>query len=167
MRYFYLLLLYLISASVFFLLNFYDNGWQFLQPFLVVVLLIYFNLHHSWLQYLFAILAGFFMDSFTGIFGLHAVIFVVIIFLLQTLQMTILTSRNILSIIILTIFSFLIFWFLFWMADFIFNWEIYDFDKTQIKPILKMMSINIFLVLFFHLIYYNFWFKHHDEKQSF
>lgn len=167
MKYVYLILIYLIAVFLFFLLNFYDNGWQFLQPFLVAVLLVYFNSSKSWLHYLFAMLAGFFVDSFTGIFGLHTIIFVLIIFLLQGLQVTILTSKNILAIILLTIFSFLLFWVLFWAADFIFNWDVYVFDKTQIRPILKMTGINIFLVIFLHLIYYNFWLRHHDKKQSF
>jgi cell shape-determining protein MreD len=167
MRYLYFILIFFIASFLFQLLNFYDNGWQFLQPFLIATLLVYFNSSKEWLHYMFAMLAGFFVDSFTGIFGLHAVIFVLIIFILKTFQVTILTSKNILAIIILTLFSFLLFWLLFWFSDFVFNWDIYTFQNTMIRPILKMMSINIFLVIFLHLIYYNFWLKGHDKKQSF
>jgi rod shape-determining protein MreD len=167
MRYLYLILIFFIAAFLYLLLNFYDNGWQFLQPFLVALLLLYFNLDREWLYYLFALLAGFFVDSFTGIFGLHAIIFVIIIFLLKSLQLTILSSKNILAILLLTLFSFVLYWLLFWVADFMFNWDLYTFDKLLLPQIFKMMAINIFLVIFFHLIYYNFFLKSNDKKQSF
>ena len=167
MRYLYFILIFLISSFLFLFLNFYDNGWQLLQPFLVALLLIYFNSEKEWVYYTFALLAGFFIDSFTGIFGLHAVIFVIIVFVLKSLQVTILSSKNILSIILLTLFSFVVFWLLFWASDLIFNWNLYTFDNNLLKPILKMTGINIFLVIFLHLIYYNFWLKGHDQKQSF
>jgi len=166
MRYLYLALIFLIASFCWLILNFYDNGWQFLQPFLVATLLVYFNYERPWLHYMFAMLAGFFVDSFTGIFGLHAVIFVIIIFLLKSLQTTILTSKNILAILLLTLFSFIIFWLLFWLSDFIFNFEIYIFDTTLLKAILKMIGVDLLLVILLHLIYYNFWLKKH-EKQSF
>jgi len=167
MRYLYLILIFFIASLLWLLLNFYDNGWQFLQPFLIAVLLVYFNFGKEWIYYIFAMLAGFFVDSFTGIFGLHAVIYVIIVFILKGFQITILTSKNILAIILLTLFSFILFWLLFWAGDLIFNWNIYTFDNTLIIAILKMMAINIFLVLFIHLIYYNFWVKKHEHQQSF
>ena len=68
MRYLYFILIFLISSFLFLFLNFYDNGWQLLQPFLVALLLIYFNSEQEWLYYTFALLAGFFVDSFTGAF---------------------------------------------------------------------------------------------------
>lgn len=167
MRYLYLILIFWLASSLFLLLNFYDNGWQLLQPFLVAVLLVYFNFSQEWVHYMFAMIAGFFVDSFTGIFGLHAALFVIIIFILKGFQMTILSSKNILAIILLTLFSFILFWLLFWISNLMFNWEFYIFNNTLIIPILKMMLVNIFLVLFLHLIYYNFWVKKHDQKQSF
>ena len=167
MRYLYLILIFFIASFLFLLLNFYDNGWQFLQPFLIAVLLVYFNINKEWIHYTFATIAGFFVDSFTGIFGLHTVIFILIIFLLKNFQVTILSSKSILAIVLLTIFSFILFWLLFWLSDLIFNWDIYTLDNTLIIPILKMMAINIFLVTFLHLIYYNFWVKKHGQKQPF
>jgi len=167
MKYLNLILIFFIAAFLFLILNFYNNGWQFLQPFLVATLLVYFNSDKEWMHYLFAMFAGFFVDSFTGIFGLHAVIYVFIIFLLNNLQFTILTSKNILSIILLTLFSFIIFWLLFWVSNFIFNWDLYILNNTLVTPILKMIGVNVLLVVFLHLIYYNFWLKHHEQKQSF
>lgn len=167
MRYLYLILIFLISSFLFLFLNFYNNGWQLLQPFLVATLLVYFNIQKEWLYYIFAMLAGFFVDSFTGVFGLHAIIFVGIIFILSSLQATILTSKNILAIILLTLFSYIIFWFLFWLIDLVFNLDLYTFDKNLIIPIIKMSGLDILFFIFLHLIYYNFWLKKHDQKQSF
>jgi len=167
MKYLYLILIFFVASFLFLFLNFYDNGWQFLQPFLVATLLVYFNIEQEWLHYIFAMVAGFFVDSFTSIFGLHAFIFISIVFILKSFQVTILTSKNILAIILLTLFSFILYWLLFWLSDSIFNWELYTFSNTMFMPVLKMFGVNIFLVIFLHLIYYNFWLKHHDKKQSF
>jgi len=166
MRYLYLILIYFLAAFLFLFLNFYDNGWQFLQPFLVASLLVYFNTTKIWQYYLFAMLSGFFVDSFTGIFGLHAILFVLIIFILQSLQVTIFTHKNILSVILLTIFSFILFWLLFWFSDFIFNWDLYTFNTAYFSPIFKMLAVDILVVIVLHLIYYNFFLRAH-EKQSF
>lgn len=155
-----------MASFLFLFLNLYNNGWQLLQPFLVAMLLVYFNYNKEWVHYVFATLAGFFVDSFTGVFGLHAMIFVIIIFILSGLQATILTSKNILAIMLLTLFSFILFWLLFWASDLIFNLDIYTFDNTLIIPTAKMAGIDILLFIFLHLIYYNFWLKKH-EKQSF
>lgn len=167
MRYLYLLLIYFISAILFFIFNFYDDGWQFLQPFLVAILLIYFNFNNSWVHYIFALLAGFFVDSFTGVFGLHAIIFITIIFLLKNLQLTFFTSKNFLSVVLLAAFSFILYWLFFWLNDFIFNLDIYTFDGHQFLDILKTTAVNFVTILILHLIYYNFFLRHHEQKQSF
>lgn len=167
MRYLNYILIYCISALLFFIFNFYDNGWQFLQPFLVVILLIYFNSDNIWLHYIFAMSAGFFVDSFTGIFGLHAIIFVVIIFLLKNLQLTLFTSKNFLSVVLLTVFSFIIYWLFFWLNDFMFHINIYIFNSSQFFLIFKTFLVNFAAVIVLHLIYYNFFLRHYDQKQSF
>lgn len=149
------------------LLNFYDNGWQFLQPFLVSTLLVYFNQNNPWIYYSYALLAGLFVDAFTGVFGLHTIIFILIIFILSILQLTVFTSKNILTVILLSLFSFVLFWMFFMLANFVFPWNLYIIDFDLMLKIAKMMAINLFLLTLFHLLYYNLWAKHHDKKQSF
>jgi len=166
MRYLFLILTFLSAVYFFTVLNFYDNGWQYVQPFLIVSLLVYYNIDNQWLYYSFAFLAGLFVDSFTGVFGLHAIIFLIIIFIIRSLQLTILTSKNILAIIILTILAFLLFWLLFYLANFLFSWEMYTFQQSNLMPMFKMFLINIATVIFFHLLYFNLYAKKH-ERQSF
>ncbi|MCD4760839.1 hypothetical protein K8R42_03000 [bacterium] len=167
MKYLFLILIFLLATYFFTLTNFYDNGWQYLQPFLVATLLVYYNSNNKWIYYTFAALAGLFVDSFSGVFGLHAIIFLFIIFFLKSLQLTILTSKNILTIILLTILALLIFWLAFWAANLIFSWGLYTFRWSLIINIAKMLVVDIFLVIFFHLLYFNLWAKKYDEKQSF
>ena len=166
MRYVALILIFLIAVYFFTVLNFYDNGWQYVQPFLIVTLLVYYNIDNHWLYYTFAFIAGLFLDSFTGVFGLHTIIFLTIILLLRSLQLTLLTSKNILTIILLTILAFVVFWLFFYSANFIFNWEIYTFQQAMLLPMFKMFLVNIATVIFFHLLYFNFHTKKH-ERQSF
>lgn len=166
MKYLNVILIFLFSAFLYTMLNFYDNGWQYLQPFLIAILLIYFNIENPWLYYTFAFVSGLFIDSFSGVFGLHSFIFLFIIWLLKTLQLTIFTSRNMLTIILLTFFAFVFFWLVFFSVNFFASWELYILNKEIIFSILKMMLVNILLVTIIHLVYYNFWLKKH-ERQSF
>ena len=163
----FLILIYLIAAYFFTVLNLYNYGWQFVQPFLIAALLIYFNVENNWLYYGFALLAGLFIDSLSGVFGLHALIFLFIIFILKTLQLTILTSKNILTIILLTILAFVLFWLIFWGAHVLFGWGIYLFDKVILFNILKTLPINISAVIILHVLFYNFWIRKHGQRQSF
>lgn len=167
MKYLSLILLFFIAGFLFILVNFYNNGWQFLQPFLVAVLLVYFNDENPWDYYTFAVVSGLFVDAFTGVFGLHAILFIIIILILRSMQLTILTSRNILSILILTILSFVLFWLLFWGLNFIFDWQLYSFSWSIILSISKVAWVNILAVILFHLLLFNLWGKKHEQRQSF
>lgn len=166
MKYAIITLLFLVAVYFFTVLNYVDNGWQFVQPFLIVLLLLYLNLKDIWLVYIFAFVAGIFVDSFTGIFGLHTIIFLSIVFILRILQYTIFHHRNILSVLTLTIFSFVFFWLLFWLLNLIFNWQLYTFTNVIFWDILKTTLVNIVVVIFFHVLYYNIYLKKH-ERQSF
>ncbi len=167
MKYPYLMLIFLVSAYFFTVLNFYDNNLQWLGPFLMSTLLVYFNNDNPWVYYGFATLAGLFMDSFTGIFGLYTIIFLVIIFLLRTLQLTVFTSKNILTIILLTSLAWFIFWLAFWLVNSIAGWQFYDFTWSMLVPIFKMTVLSIVLIIFFHLLHFNIWVKRHGQRQSF
>ncbi|MDP2812716.1 MAG: hypothetical protein Q8O32_03415 [bacterium] len=166
MKYLSIIFIFLISAFLSAILNFYGNGWQYLQPFLIAVLLIYFNVDKIWLYYSFAFISGLFIDSFSGVFGLQTFIFLFIIWLLKNLQLTIFTSKNIVTIIVLSLFAFLFFWASFYLANFLADWELYVFNIKIIWQILKMMGLNMLIFISAHLLYYNLWLKKH-ERQSF
>ncbi len=167
MKYLFLTFVYLLGSTVFIMLNFYDNGWQFLQPFLILVLLVYFNTENPWIYYTFASLAGLLLDSLSGVFGLHALIFIFIIFVLRSLQLTIITARNILTIISLTVFAFFLFWLIFWLSNIFFGWQLYHFNFVLWQTIVQKGLINIFIVIILHLLFYNFWIRGHANQQSF
>jgi cell shape-determining protein MreD len=138
-----------------------------LQPFLVATLLVYFNNENPWIYFAFAGLAGLFVDSFTGVFGLHAILFIFIVLLLKSAQLTFLTSRNILSIFVLTISSFIFYWLLFWLLNFIFDWQLYYFSWQTILAIAKVTWLNMLILWVAHVLIYNIWTKNHEQKQSF
>lgn len=166
MRYVAALILFLVSLYFHLVLNFYGNGWQYVQPFLISLLLVYFNIKEEWVAYAFALVAGVLLDSISALFGFHMVVFVSIIFILKNLQLTTFTSKNILTVLALTSFSFILYWLFVFLAHSIFNVTIYHIDSRYLVAILKGAIINIFVVIFWHVWHYNFWIKKH-EKQSF
>ena len=99
MRYIVIILMYLLATYSFLTLGFINNGWQYVQPFLIASLLVYFNVENDWLYYSFAVICGLTADALSGVFGLHAIIYLTIIFILKNLQLTLLTSKNILTIV--------------------------------------------------------------------
>lgn len=169
MKYLVAILLFILSIFFTGVLSFNNSGWQMLQPFLISTLLVYFNTKNQWLYYGYALLAGLYVDSLTGVFGLHAAIFISIIFLLFILQATILTSKNILAIIILSAFSLVFYWLVFWLFSLIFDLGLYIFHKPLFIFMMRTFFVNILIVIFLHLLYYNLWQKKRDygEKQSF
>ncbi len=161
MKYLIAILLFIISAYLFVLLNINFN--LFIQPFLIALLLLYFNSYDYILNYSFALLSGLFIDSITTVFGLHTIIFLAIIFIISSLQLNIFRSKDILSVILLTLFSFIIFWLLFISFNFIFNLELYTFNNIFLLIVLKSIVLNIILVILSHLLFFNFWFKKHGK----
>lgn len=166
MRFIVAIILFLSATYIHLLVNFYGNGWQYVQPFLIALLLLYFNIKEQWLVYLFAFLAGLLIDSTSALFGFHTIAYLSIIFILRNLQLTTFTSRNILTVLLLTFWSFIFYWLLVWLGHVIFGISSYYFSSTQIWPILKIVFLNLFVMIFLHVWHYNFWVKRH-EKQSF
>ncbi|PWB38955.1 MAG: hypothetical protein C3F02_00930 [Parcubacteria group bacterium] len=166
MRYLVLLIIYLLAAYFFLLLNMFGSHWHYIQPILVASLLVYFNTTNHWVRYVFALLSGLFIDVLSPIFGLQSFVFITIIFILSILQFTVFSSRNMFSVIVLTTLAFVIFWFLFYLLNFIFSWSFYDLSQLDVTHWLWGTLINILAVSFFHLLHYNLWAKKH-EKQSF
>lgn len=166
MRYIVTLILFLISVYFHLLFNFYGNGWQYVQPFLISLLLVYFNTSENWLAYVFALVAGILLDSISAVFGFNTIVLLSIVFVLKNLQLTTFTSKNIFTILLLTFFSFLLYWLFVLLANSLFHLTAYDMNLGLVGSILKGLGINIFVLIFFHVSHYNFWVKKH-EKQSF
>lgn len=166
MRFVTAVILFLLAIYCHLVLNFYANGWQYLQPFLIALLLLYFNVSEQWLIYLFAFLSGLLLDSTAALFGFHVIAYILIIFIMRNLQSTIFTSKNILTVLLLTMWSFIFYWLMVFLGHVIFSVDSYYIDTQQIWPILRMILLNTFLVIFCHVWHYNFWVKRH-ERQSF
>jgi cell shape-determining protein MreD len=166
MRYLLLIFSWLLAVYVFTVLNYLDHGWQLLQPFLVVLLLIYFNSKNIIWSYSFALLAGIFLDSLNGIFGLQTIIFLFIVFVMRSLQLTILGTKNVFSTIVLILLALAMWWLIFGAINFIFHFNLYYFSQDLGRVIIKTFFIDVVLVILLHLLYYNFYVKKH-ERQSF
>lgn len=166
MRFITAVILFLLAIYFYLLVNFYGGGWQYVQPFLIALLLLYFNIQEQWLVYLFAFLSGLLIDSISALFGFHTIAYLAIIFILRNLQLTTFTSRNILTVLLLTFWSFVFYWLLVWLGHVIFGIESYYIASAQIWSILKIVFFNTTVVIFWHVWHYNFWVKRH-EKQSF
>ncbi len=161
MKYLSFILLFIISAYLFILLNINFN--LFIQPFLIALLLLYFNNNDYILNYSFALLSGLFIDSITPVFGLHTILFLIIVFIITSLQLNIFRSKDILSVILLTVFSFIIFWLLFILINILFSFELYSFSTLFISTVLKSIVLNSILVILFHLLFFNLWFKRYGR----
>ncbi|MDD5749841.1 MAG: hypothetical protein PHO91_03615 [Patescibacteria group bacterium] len=164
MRYFAAVLLFLLAAYFYFYFGFYGSNWILLQPFLLALLLLYFNSNSPWFYYSFALLAGLFVDSFSGIFGLHSFTFIFIIFILKNLQLSIFTSRNILTVVVLSIFAFVIFYFCVYLIHFIFVGDFYVFSGRLFGQLAKMAGWGILIVAILHILHFNFWVKKNEEQ---
>lgn len=157
-------LLLLIVALYFHTLGiFYNNIWQYTQPFLLVLLLFYFNCQDVRIAYLLAFVAGLYLDSLSAIFGLYTFLFIFIIFILRSLQLTWLTSKNIFTILSLAFLAYFIFWLAFWFLNFIFAWQIYFFSWSILLQISKASLISILILIFLHVFYYNVWLKKNER----
>ncbi len=163
MRYIVIILMYLLATYSFLTLGFINNGWQYVQPFLIASLLVYFNVENDWLYYSFAVICGLTADALSGVFGLHAIIYLTIIFILKNLQLTLLTSKNILTIVLLTLLSGIIFWLMFWGVNFISGWDLYKFNDLPWRQLLRGMGVNSFIVILVHLLYFNFYLRRHGQ----
>lgn len=166
MRYVASLVLFLLSLYFHIIFNFYGGTWQYIQPFLISLLLLYFNIKELWLAYAYAFLAGLVIDSMSAIFGFHAIVFISIIFILKNLQLSTFTSKNIFTVLWLSFFSFVFYWLLVFVGHNIFELASYFVDSSQITSILKGVIFNVLTLIFFHVWHFNFWVKKH-EKQSF
>ncbi len=165
MKYLALLILFILTHTVYSLVN--VGSWSLLEPFLIMLILVYYIFENPWIYYPIAILAGLFIDSFSASFGLHTFSFLLVLFILSTLQLTIFTSKNTGTIIFLTFLGQLIFWLVLWLLYSISHWSIYLFSWITFWQIFKIIFINTFIIVFVYILYFNLWLKKHHEKRSF
>lgn len=164
MRYIVSLILFLLSLYFHIIFNFYGNTWQYIQPFLISLLLLYFNIKELWLAYAFAILAGLVLDSISAIFGFHTIVFVCIIFILKNLQLSTFTSKNIFTVLWLSIFSLVFYWLLVFLGHSIFDIGSYYIQSNQLYSIVRGLFFNVLILIFFHVWHFNFWVKKHEPR---
>lgn len=162
MKYLTLLILFVLTHTVYSLVN--VGNWGFLEPFLVLLILVYYIFDNPWIYYGLALLAGLIVDSFAASFGLHTLSFLIILFILSSLQLTIFTSKNTGTLIFLTFVSCLIFWLFLWSFYYLSNWEIYILSWSLFGKMLKMVFIDTAIIVLLYILYFNLWFKKHNAK---
>lgn len=162
MKYIALLILFILTHTVYSFVN--VGSWGLLEPFLVILILVYYIFDNPWIYYPLAILSGLFIDSFSASFGLHTFSFLLVLFILSTLQLTIFTSKNTGTIIFLTFLGQIIFWLVLWLLYYLSHWSIYLFSLDLFWQIFKMIFLDTFIIVFIYILYFNLWLKKHHEK---
>jgi len=166
MKYALLGLLYTLGVYFYTLFNFAAHGWQYFLVFFVLILLVYFNNQNPTVNYVFAGCCGLYQDSLSVYFGVYTFIFITIVFLMSVLQSTVLTHRNFLSVVTLTVTAFIFYWLFFWLINFVFDRSVYLFSEQSWGDILKYGFMSIFAILLIHLLYFNLWSKKREKIQS-
>src|SRR3989339_282948 len=108
MKYLALLIFFILTHTVYSLVDL--GSWSLLEPFLIMLILVYYIFENPWIYYPLALGAGLLVDGFSASFGLHTFSFLLVLFSLSTLQLTIFTSKNTGTIIFLTWLGCIIFW---------------------------------------------------------
>ncbi len=165
MKYLALLVLFILTHTFYALVN--VGSWSLLEPFLIMLILVYYIFENPWIYYAVAIFSGLFIDSFSASFGLHTFSFLLVLFILSTLQLTIFTSKNTGTIIFLTFLGQLIFWLLLYLLYSFSQWAVYSFSWGIFWQVLKMIFIDTGIIVFIYILYFNLWLKNHHEKRSF
>ena len=154
MKYLFSILLFLLSIIIFFIFNL--KGIIIWQSFLIFSVLLCLIINDYKVYYFFSIISGLFIDSFTEIFGLHTIIFLLIIFILDILKNELLSFKNILSILLLIFVSFFLYYLFIYLFYLIIGDIEYFYNIYSIFFIIKSLFINISLTIIFYLIYFNF-----------
>jgi len=154
MKYLISILLFILAVIIFFIFNL--KGIVIWESFLIFSLLLYLIIKDSKIYYTFSIISGLFLDSFTAIFGLHTFIFLLIIFIINILNKEFLSTKNILTILLLITISFICYY-LFVYLFYLIIGNVYYFNNIyNIFYIIKSLVINIFITIILYLMYYNF-----------
>ncbi|KKP91256.1 MAG: hypothetical protein UR94_C0017G0007 [Parcubacteria group bacterium GW2011_GWA2_36_10] len=165
MKYLALLIFFILTHTVYSLVDL--GSWSLLEPFLIMLILVYYIFENPWIYYPLALGAGLLVDGFSASFGLHTFSFLLVLFSLSTLQLTIFTSKNTGTIIFLTWLGCIIFWLSLWLLYYLSHWSIYILSWPTIWQIIKMIFIDTGIIVFVYILYFNLWLKKHHEKRSF
>jgi len=153
MKYLISIFLFLLSTIIFFIFNI--KGIVFWEGYLISSTLLFLITKDSRLYYSFGAISGLFIDSFTAIFGLHAIVFIIILFILNILKNQILGAKNILTILLLISISFILYYFFTFLYYIIFS--NLDFFKNiyDMFYIIKSVMINTLITIVLYLLHYN------------
>lgn len=157
MKYIVLLLIFFVTYTIYAFLDF--TTWHWLNPFLLSLIFLYYATSEPWIYYAAALIFGFSLDAFSATFGLHTLSFLLMIFMISNLQLTIFTSKNTGTIIFLTFLANVLFWLIFYLIYFISSWQVYIFDLHTFLQLVKFIFIDTFLVFILYILYFNFWLK--------
>lgn len=157
MKYIILLLIFLITYTTYAFLDF--TTWHWLNPFLLSLIFLYYATSEPWIYYTLALIFGLTLDAFSATFGLYTISFLLMIFIISNLQLTIFTSKNTGTIIFLTFLANVLFWLIFWIIYFISSWQVYVFNLNTFLSVSRFILIDTFLVFLFYILYFNFWLK--------
>lgn len=160
MKYLNIILLFIVANFCFAWLNVNPAHW--IQPFLIAAIFLYFAETNPWIHYSFAFVAGLIVDSFSASFGLHAISYILVLFLLNNLQLFIFTSKNTGTILMLTMIGVVAFWGFVWFLNFIFSWSNYHFSLIDWLQILKYYLFDVLTVVLMYIIYFNLNLKKHE-----
>ena len=154
MKYLISLFLFFLALAIFFIFN--TKGIIIWQTFLIFSLLIFLIIDDYKITYTFAIFSGLFLDSFTAIFGLHALIFLLIIFIVSILKKEILGIKNILTILLLIFISFFLYYLFTYLFYFLNGNTEYFYYTYNLIIIISSLLINTLITIVLYLIHYNF-----------
>ncbi|MCB9802681.1 hypothetical protein H6761_01510 [Candidatus Nomurabacteria bacterium] len=161
MKYLGLLFVFLLTYTVYAFLDF--TTWHWLNPFLLSLIFLYYANSNPWIYYSAALIFGLTLDAFSASFGLHTISFLLMIFVISNLQLTIFTSKNTGTIFFLTFLANFLFWLIFWIIYWISPWQLYIFDLQVLIKIIRFIFIDTFLVFIFYILYFNLWLKKHER----
>lgn len=164
MKYLGALILFLCSYFVYAFV--FNTSWHWLNPFLLSLIFIYYVSGKPLVYYGTALLFGLTLDAFMASFGLNTLSFLLVVFMISNLQLTIFTSKNTGTIILLTflasIFFYIFFWFFYWLTG---N-EFYTLTWQTSFQMLRFVLLDTLLVVIFYVLYFNLWLKK-NERRSF
>ena len=162
MKYIGIILIFILAHSAYSLLNMHP--WHLLQPFLIALVFLYFVVDNSWLHYIFAMMAGLTVDSFSATFGLYTISFLTVVFLMRSLQLSVFSSKNTGTIISLAIIACLSFWLIAGLVYLIFHWSLHTLILVDILAIIGFSLINAISVIFLYILYFNIWLRRHERR---
>lgn len=164
MRYLGALILFLASYVAYAFV--FNTAWHWLNPFLISLIFIYYISGKPLVYYSVALFFGLVLDAFAAGFGLYSLSFLLVIFMISNLQLTIFTSKNTGTIILLTFFASIFFYVFFWLLYYLSSGEFYTLNLAISLKMFRFVLFDTLLVVLFYVLYFNLWLKK-NERRSF